>query len=284
MNQRQYNLIQIIQKIEVFNGLEVEKLLASLDELSPPPAARCGVEMALIDLLAKQSGLTMASWLNSDASNKVQVNANLGKLDETTIQRLPGADGYSVIKLKVGMASIKQELEWLQQLTAALPQGVSLRLDANRAWRFEQASEFLSAISLLPIESIEEPLATPNWEQLNRLQQASNIPLALDESLCKFDLTQLWQQPPVKRITLKPMVLGGLLPSLKLAQQAFDAGMDVIVTTTVDSAVGVWAATALAAALGHKGEAFAHGLATSQWLADNVAEPPTLQHGGIILL
>ena len=189
---------------------------------------------------------------------------------------------------------------------------MALRLDANRAWRFEQASEFLSAISLLPIESIEEPLATPNWEQLNRLQQATTIPLALDESLSQFQpigvgvklnsdatvknhranqfdsdplrLTQLWQRPPVKRITLKPMVLGGLLPSLELAQQAFDAGMDVIVTTTVDSAVGVWAATALAAALGHKGEAFAHGLATSQWLADDVAEPPTIQHGGIILL
>lgn len=272
------------QHVPLFNGQEVEKLLASLDDLSPPPAARCGVETALIDLLAKQSGLTIARWLNSDASSKVQVNANLGRLDETTIQRLPSAESYSVIKLKVGMASIEQELEWLQQLTKALPEGVSLRLDANQAWRFEQASEFLYAISLLPIESIEEPLSTPNWEQLNQLQQATNIPLALDESLNKFNLTQLWLQPPVKRITLKPMVLGGLLPSLKLAQQAFDAGMDVIVTTTVDSAVGVWAATALAAALGSKGEAFAHGLATSQWLANDVAEPPTIQHGDIILL
>ena len=250
----------------------------------------------------------MARWLNNDATGKVQVNANLGRLDETTIRRLPGAEGYSVIKLKVGMAPIKQELEWLQQLTVALPQGVSLRLDANRAWGFEQASEFLAAISSLPIESVEEPLANPGWEQLYRLQQVTEIPLALDESLGKFrpvgvgvklnsdvavkghranqfdsDPLRLWQMPQVKRITLKPMVLGGLLPSLKLARQAFDAEMDVIVTTTVDSAVGVWAATSLAAALGKRGEALAHGLATSQWLVSDVAEPPNIQLGCIIL-
>jgi len=281
------------QHVPLFNGQEVEKLLASLDDLSPPPAARCGVETALIDLLAKQSRLTMARWLNSDASSKVQVNTNLGRLDETTIQRLPvtydnSADGYSVIKLKMGMAPIEQELAWLQQLSGVLPKGVSLRLDANQAWSFEQAEKFLTAVASLPIESIEEPLDNPKFEQLHRLQQATNIPLALDESLSQFKPIGVGvklnlQQLPLKRITIKPMVLGGLLPSLKLAQQAFDAGIDVIVTTTVDSAVGVWAATALAAALGRKGEAFAHGLATSQWLADDVAEPPLIKKGTITL-
>jgi len=107
--------------------------------------------------------------------------------------------------------------------------------------------------------------------------------LALDESLTEVDLDKLWQRPPVKRLTIKPMVQGGLLPGLKLAQKAYKAGMDVIVTTTIDSAVGVWAATHLAAALGKKGEGLAHGLATSEWLVKDVARPPVIQQGIITL-
>ena len=275
--------IWLEQHIKQFPGEEVENLLESLDYLEPPPAARCGIETALIDMLAKQQGLSIAQWLNADASNEVKVNANLGRLDETVAQRLDEVSGYPIIKLKVGMSPVEQELAWLQQLAEVLPADVSLRLDANQAWSYEQASKFISALASLPIESVEEPLANPAYEQLRQLQQRTAIPLALDESLKELDLTELWQRPPVKRITLKPMVVGGLLPSLRMAQQAHEAEIDVIVTTTIDSAVGVWAATYLAAALGKKGEDLAHGLATSQWLLSDVAEPPRIQHGAITL-
>ena len=266
-----------------FNGQDVKQLLESLDTLKPPPAARCGVETALIDLLAKQAGLSIAHWLNADASCKVQVNANLGKLDDTVIQRLNEASGYRVIKLKLGMAPIEQELARLQQLAAALPEAVSLRLDANRAWPMEQAADFIAAIASLPIESIEEPLAEPTLETLRQLQQGTAIPLALDESLTALSWQAIMQQPPVKRITLKPMVMGGLLPSMALAAQANKAGMAVIVTSTIDSAVGVWAATHLAAALGKNGAQLAHGIATSQWLASDIAKPPLIRQGVIQL-
>jgi len=271
------------QHIKQFHGKDVRSLLESLDSLEPPPAARCGIETALIDILAKQRGLSIAQWLNADASNKVKVNANLGRLDETVTQRLDGGSGYPIIKLKVGIAPIEQELAWLHELAEILPEDTRLRLDANQGLRYEQARKFISALASLPIESIEEPLANPDYEQLRQLQQETSIPLALDESIKEFNLTELWQRPPVKRITLKPMVVGGLLPSLRMAQQAHAAEIDVIVTTTIDSAVGVWAATHLAAALGKKGHGLAHGLATSQWLLSDIAEPPLIQHGAITL-
>ncbi|MDH5485013.1 MAG: o-succinylbenzoate synthase, partial [Gammaproteobacteria bacterium] len=205
------------QHINLLNHQDVRQLLESLDTLKPPPAARCGVETALIDLLAKQAGRSIARWLNADASCKIEVNANLGKLDNKVAQRLNEARGYRVIKLKLGMAPIEQELAWLQQLTAALPGGIRLRLDANRAWPMAQAAEFIAAIASLPIESIEEPLQDPTIELLSQLQLGTTIPLALDESLTQLNMQAIVQQPPVKRITLKPMVMGGLLPSIALA-------------------------------------------------------------------
>lgn len=262
---------------------EAMPLLEQLDSLHSPPAVRCGIESALIDLLSRQAGISVARWLNPDALERVEVNANLGSLDQQTSDRLAQATGYPVVKLKLGIASPEEELVWLNQLVPALPAGVRLRLDANQGWSYHQASQFILACATLPIESIEEPLCDPDCKQLYRLQQLTDIPLALDESLTRLDLEKLWQHPPVRRITLKPMVLGGLLPSFRLAQRCHQAGIDAIVTTTIDSAIGVWAATALAAALGRPGAGLAHGLATSRWLTNDVAEPPQIEQGVITL-
>jgi len=70
----------------------------------------------------------------------------------------------------------------------------------------------------------------------------------------------VFDQKPVRRVVLKPMVLGGLVSALALARRAREVGVECVVTTTVDSAVGVTAALHLAAAVAND---LAHGLATS---------------------
>jgi o-succinylbenzoate synthase len=267
-----------------FIGQDVETMLGLLDSYPDMPSAvRCGTETALIDLLVKQQATTIAQWLNPQATAQIQVNANLGTLDKTLFDRLSESQGYSVIKLKLGVFPLKQEIEQLQRLAERIPAGVSLRLDANRAWNMDDARVLLQQIDTLPVESIEEPLSEPDLGTLYRLQQHTPIPLALDESLNVLDINRVLQQPPVKRLTIKPMILGGLKPSLELARHAYDAGMEVVVTTTVDSAVGVWATAHLAAALGERGTQIAHGLATSNWLAEDVAQAPAIINGMITL-
>lgn len=267
-----------------FIGQDADAMLGLLNNYPDiPPAVRCGIETALIDLLAKQQATTIAQWLNPQAIPQVQVNANLGTLDKTVFDRLSESQGYSVIKLKLGVLPLKQEIELLQRLSDRIPAGVSLRLDANQAWSMDDATLMLQQIDALPVESVEEPLSKPDIGTLRRLQQHTAIPLALDESQNVLDINRVLQQPPVKRLTLKPMVLGGLKPSLELAQNAYDAGMEVVVTTTVDSAVGVWAAAHLAMALGERGTQIAHGLATSSWLAEDVAQAPEIINGMITL-
>jgi o-succinylbenzoate synthase len=267
-----------------FSGKDPATLPALLDaHPGVPPAVRCGLETALIDLLAKQQGTSIARQLNPDAAQAVAVNANLGALDAQSAQRIRQSRGYPVIKLKLGIAPLEQELPLLLQAAEGLPEGVSLRLDANRAWTTGETMQLLSACEALPIESIEEPLAAPELKTLRQLQQNTAIPLALDESLKALGFDAVLRSPPVRRVTLKPMVMGGLTPALAWAQRAHDAGMDAVVTTTVDSAIGVWAAVHLAAALGSRGEKLAHGVATSQWLSRDVAEPPAIVQGRITL-
>ena len=267
-----------------FIGLDPMALLTAMDEQTDiPSAVRCGIETAAIDLLSQQQGLSISQWLNAGALDQIKVNANLGTLTGNTIHQLNEVSDYSVIKLKLGVAPLDTETALLGQLCRRLPDGIKLRLDANQAWSYEQAGRLLDHCSALPIESIEEPLANPDLKALSQLQQITDIPIALDESLIRFELDTIFESPAVKRITVKPMVTGGLRSGLNLAQRAFASQKDVVITTTVDSAIGVWAATHLAAALGEDGRDVAHGLATSQWLAEDVATAPLIENGSIDL-
>ncbi len=266
------------------SGTEQRPPREALEALPPPdrhPAARCGIETALLDLIAQAEGLPLHRWLNPDAPSQVCVNASLGTLDDGAPSRARAAlkQGFSVLKLKVGIAAIDQELEWLQGLCRALPSTARLRLDANRAWDREEALRFLQGIQGLPVESLEEPLSQPEPELLAELQESAPCTLALDESLTRLKVEPILKNRAVRRLILKPMVQGGLLPSLELAQRAKRSGIDSVVTTTLDSTVGVWSATQLAAAVTGSGQPLCHGLATSDWLEHDLGPAPAIRHG-----
>lgn len=260
-------------------GLPLEAALGRITaSAAEAPAACCGLETALLDLLAQQAGLPLARWLNPRSSVAVKVNAVLGGLDSQVTERALAAvaEGYSVLKLKVGLAAGHEEIPLLHDLAHRLPAGVSLRLDANCAWNEAEAEDFLGALAGLPVESVEDPLASPNRAGWFRLQAKVPFPLASDESLRIMGADAVFNQPSVRRVVLKPMVLGGLVSALALARRAREADAECVVTTTVDSAVGVTAALHLAAAVAND---LAHGLATSAWLLRDVGEAPLVAEG-----
>jgi o-succinylbenzoate synthase len=257
-------------------GVEISAALARLHRLRDTPATRCGVETALIDLMAQHAGLPVAVWLNRNAQDSVSVNAVLGAVDDRLESRAWRAteEGFSLIKVKIGLQPIAVERQALNALTRILPEGTMLRLDANGCWDMNQASEAMSVLRNLPVESLEEPLLSPQTESLKSLQALVPWPLALDESLRRWPLENLLVQTPVRRLVLKPMLLGGLLPSYQLASQAQQVGIESVVTTTVDSAAGVWAALHLAAALNNS---LTHGLNTGTWLKEDIGDGPRLK-------
>lgn len=155
-----------------------------------------------------------------------------------------------------------------------------LRLDANRAWSLPQAQRFVAAVSDLPVEALEEPLADAGPETFFALQEQAAFALALDESLPLWLARHRAQALKVRRWVLKPTCLGGLRRCLALAQDGARAGVETVITTTVDSAAGVLACLHLAAALDN---GIAHGLATSEWLARDLAPLPPAHRGRLAL-
>jgi L-alanine-DL-glutamate epimerase-like enolase superfamily enzyme len=241
------------------------------------------LECALLDLESRLRGLTLRRLLNPEAFDSVPVNGALGPLASLARSDLaqPRWDGPRVLKVKVGIADPGVELERLRALAGALPSGLTLRLDANGAWDLQTATRLIDALAGLPIECIEEPLAVPDAQALAGLQSLAGFPLALDESLPRLlagglDLARF----PVRRAVLKPAVLGGLRGTLDLADRLQDRGIEVVVTSLVESAAGLWPTAQLAAAIGSR---IPQGLATASWLTEDLGPAPLPQGGTLTL-
>ena len=109
------------------------------------------------------------------------------------------------------------------------------------------------------------------------------MPLAADESLSVLDPYQLIAARAVRRLVLKPALLGGPGKTLEIARKAAAHDLDLVVTTALDSAAGVWAAAQLAAAVDAIRPGMHHGLDTSRWLQSDTGTPPLVKQGRMVL-
>ena len=235
-------------------------------------------ESAALDLAAQRAGLPLDAWLSGRAPlASVAVNASFGPISTVDRNSLAqaAAAGFTVAKLKVGVAPVDDEIAALHRLAATLPPTLRLRLDANRAWPLAAARRFVAAGAGLPIDGLEEPLADPDPALLASLQATANFPLAIDESTHLFD-ANFFRHPPVRRLVLKPARHGGLLASTELALRARASGLEVVVTSALESACGIATLAHLAAAVAPEA---VHGLATGDWLAGDAGLRPRIVDG-----
>lgn len=239
-------------------------------------------ETALLDLAAQKAQQPLNAWLSGEPPiESLAVNANLGAIlsigDETLEKALTA--GYSILKIKVGIGQWQDEIAHLQRLRRRLPRAAQFRLDANTAWKMDEASAFIMACRELPIESLEEPLCRPTLAGLSSLQALARFPLAVDESIQLLD-AHFFRYPPVRRLIVKPARHGGLLASIGLALKARANGIECVVTSGLESACGLLACAHLAAAIAPQQT---HGLATAEWLAENTGATPSISEGRLRL-
>jgi len=269
--------------IEELRHLVPEQALLHLAEDSSHPAARCALECALLDLQGKRQVHPLWQLLGAGTPQPVRLNATLGELDETVGARAADAvaAGFDTLKLKIGLHQEAQELARLRELAGKLSSGTHLRLDANRAWSPEQALAWIRHLNELPVESLEEPLARWDDDSMEQLQQAATFDLAADESLPGFLRRHPLSALPVRRIVLKPTLLGGLLPARSLVRQAASLGLQCVITSCLESSAGLWPLLHLAALADREAGPTAHGLATANLFSHDLGPAPVIEHGRV---
>ncbi len=256
-----------------------------LNGLKQYPASRFALESAILDLVCQYKKQHLTQLLNPQAGTEFRVNAMLGDINLQTPASIKKAEnqGFGCLKFKLGLQAINKEAAHLKTLLKHLKPDTKIRLDCNKSWNLQQSQWFLDFINaelkahIQQIDSIEEPLSQYNTKQYQLLQAQTPVSLALDESLSEIvNLEHL----PVQRIILKPTITGGIINSWQLAQKAQSLSIEVIITSAIETAYGLWPVSALAAALDND---LFHGLATADWLENTLIEAPEIKHGTITL-
>lgn len=245
-------------------------LQSVLDSFDPAPSVRFGVELAVSNLHAAARKKTLPEVLGRPG-REVSLNGLLSgpKDDVLKEARKMSLAGYRAIKLKVGRGPIEEDAAMVRDVAGALDDDVSLRLDANRAWTFDEALEFARATESFPYEYIEEPLADPT--QLARFASVTGLPVALDESLAGMNPDILGEHCYAQAVVLKPTLLGGIHHTLRLAERAQSLGMTPVVSSAFETGVGTLGLVALAACIG--GGDVPAGLDTYRRFTRDVLEP-----------
>ena len=241
-----------------------------LERIAPAPSVRFGLELAVRNMRAASSEKSLPELFAEQPRARVPVNGLLsGSWDEVLeeAQRMKNA-GYEAVKLKVGARTVAEDARLARELVEEQGNTTSLRLDANRAWGYEQAAEFLRGAPRF--EYLEEPLADPAL--LPQLVEEFGAPVALDESLVGMEPEVLEEHRYVRAVVLKPTLVGGISNTLRTAERALRLGMTPVVSSAYESGVGTAALVALAAGIGE--HPVPAGLDTYRALAGDVLDTP----------
>lgn len=243
-----------------------EEALTSLEDT---PAARHGVSLAVLDARARSAGKPLYRHLGGETRvEHVPVNATIG--DGTPADTAAAADravaeGYPALKVKVGARSLAADVARLEAVRESCPD-VELRADANGVWDETTAERAFETFGSLDIAFVEQPLPAENLAGHAALR-GGEVGVALDEGLLEHGLDAVLEAGAADVVVCKPMALGGVDRARETALQARAAGVDPVVTTTIDGAVARAAAVHLAASIPDRRPC---GLATGDLLAEDV--------------
>jgi len=213
--------------------------------------------------------------------DSVPVNVTVPAVPADRAYAIVAASGCRTAKVKVAergqpeSADIERVAAVRDALDAAGPGG-KIRVDANGGWSTGQAARLLRRLRRYSLEYAEQPCAT--LAELAELRRLIDIPVAADESVRKADdPLRVRAAGAADIVVVKVQPLGGVRAALRVAEAC---GLPVVVSSAVDSSVGLAAGVALAAALPDL--PYACGLATMSLLSGDVTAEPLTEVGGVL--
>ena len=211
--------------------------------------------------------------------NSVPVNVTVPAVGpEQAHSIVRASSGCLTAKVKVAGAGTTERADEarLEAVRAALGPGGRIRIDANGAWDVDAAVRLISGLDRAAggLEYVEQPCATV--EELAAVRQRVDVPIAADESLRRAeDPLRVARLGAADIAVLKVQPLGGVRACLRIAEQI---GLPVVVSSALETSVGIAAGVALAAALPEL--PYACGLATVQLLTGDVVQQSLLPVDG----
>lgn len=209
--------------------------------------------------------------LPSPLLERVAVNAMIPRVAPGLAARMAASSGCSTVKVKVGDPEGEARVRAVRE---AVGPAIRIRVDANGSWSVEEAESALARLSVHSIELAEDPVRT--LEEMALLRRRAAVPLAAEMPVrTPDDARELHRLDAADLLVVKPQRIGGVAASLRAAELA---GVPVIVSSALETSVGLATCLAVAAALPDPG--YAHGIGTALLLTEDVTSEPLLPIGG----
>jgi O-succinylbenzoate synthase len=204
---------------------------------------------------------------------EIPVNTTVPAVDGDTARRLVEGSGCTTVKVKVAEGD---DVERVAAVRDALGPGGKIRVDANGGWTVGAAVTAIKQLMTFDLEYVEQPVAT--LEEMAELRKKVDVPLAADESVrTADDPLRIAGLEAADIVVLKVQPLGGVRRALEVADAC---GLPVVVSSALETSVGIAAGVALAAALPDL--PYACGLGTVSLLDRDVTASPLVPVNGML--
>ncbi|WP_341905068.1 o-succinylbenzoate synthase [Fluviicola taffensis] len=210
------------------------------------PSILFGLESAYFDLI---NGGKQIYFESAKASTGFSIPINgliwmgdPGYMRDQIAEKLDA--GFTCIKLKVGAIDFKQELKLLEGIRSRYDASqIVLRVDANGAFKMEDAFWKLKELAQLDLHSIEQPIKAGSWKEMKDLCEKTPLPIALDEELIGINERErkidLLNTITPQFIILKPSLHGGFSGTSEWIKLAEARQIPWWITSALESNIGL---------------------------------------------
>ena len=228
---------------------------------------------------AYEFGWMPAPLLHRD---RVAVNATVPAISADEVEAVLESFGQCrTVKVKVAepMQTLAEDVARVHRVRELLGPEGRIRIDANGAWNVDEAEHAIHAMADADLEYVEQPCATiAELAEIRKRVKYMAIPIAADESVRKAsDPFAVVEAKAADVLVLKAQPLGGTRAALEIASRA---GLPVVISSALDTSIGLAMGAQLAAALPQL--EFDCGLGTAALLAADVVKRPLIPVDGSI--
>lgn len=203
---------------------------------------------------------------------RIGVNATIPAVEAAQVAELLARfAGCRTAKVKVAEPgqTLADDIARVRAVREAMGPEGRIRVDANGLWNVDEAEHAVHALNEFDLEYVEQPCATvPELAELRTRVKYMGIPVAADESIRKSsDPLAVAREKAADLLVIKAQPLGGITHALQIITAA---GLPVVVSSALDTAIGLSQGAALAAALPTLD--YDCGLGTASLFLDDVAD------------
>jgi L-alanine-DL-glutamate epimerase-like enolase superfamily enzyme len=204
--------------------------------------AKGAIEMALFDILGRAFDTPVYNLLGGIWQDCFPLSRSASHSDmEKDLAEVRDylREGYRIIKIKVGVLDVWQDVERVKAIRALVGTGVSLRADANQGWDVPTALKFIRSVDDCGLEFLEQPIHKTNLDGLAHLRGKSMTPILADESASsEHDILEIIKKKAADFISIKIVKSGGIMAARRIAVLANCAGIRCYLGSQIETSIG----------------------------------------------